>query len=594
MFCSKCGKEFSDGRFCPFCGTAAEENSVPQADASAESAANGGFYPDGGNNLKQEYPGSRIALKRRLAVSNSRLLALSGLILITSALVFDVFSNLWKYIPFDFELKHELFNTGAFLITFAVLFGLSKAPAIKKAFSYREKPDYFLYTVWTALLFIEIFVITGNMLINEILLNKFISQPISIWLEDICAALFLLVSFALLCRRRSGTTVLLSAVSAVIYFIATHWNFIILASLKVDFILASCYTALGRSDAGTYIIKAVFRTIVFLLPVVLALCSIVIKLFAKGRQINTVIAVFCALTVIFKLIECIIDADLDIIGDTVLISGIFIMMMSLTGVSAEAPQTEPRTAVKYTKPAVIGLLGGAGLLLAAAAASGIVSAVYISNHVYDWEEKLLYPDMPESEWSELDSEISRVRTTPFTKLFISSDQRDTYDTISENFSAFKTIALCYNRICRENKPLDENLQQDCRNISSRVDDSWWGKKIFGLYYQRYEEIKPSGEKISIFHSYADGEIQLTIQNNNYIPIYNCVLEVDFEFMYIKPESYSSLDFYRGSETAEVDSVAANGTETVTIEIDPDDYYESYGSYFYASMRDSRVKLVSYN
>lgn len=65
-------------------------------------------------------------------------------------------------------------------------------------------------------------------------------------------------------------------------------------------------------------------------------------------------------------------------------------------------------------------------------------------------------------------------------------------------------------------------------------------------------------------------------------------------MYIKPESYSSLDFYRGSETAEVDSVAANGTETVTIEIDPDDYYESYGSYLYASMRDSRVKLVSYN
>ena len=622
MFCPNCGKQIPDSRFCPFCGTPVAEKSAPPVTDPAQSAATNtqptgdpvrnttsSFSPMGGSgfkpnfSFKSKFSKDKIvsAFRRQLTVSNSKLLAKSGLIMAAAAFAFCVFSNLipilFKYIPLDFSrgFIRIVLTIAAFLISFAVLFGLSKIPAIKKLFSYSEKPDYFLYALWAALLFINAFIIIGNTLLNEILLWHFIPGLIADWIIDVCLTLLLLVSFALLCRRRSGTTVLLSVVSVVMHFVTHYWNILSVANVRLSRLAYKAAVLDGSYDYKSDLKGFIFKAIIFYLPVVLALCSIVIKFLFNNKRINTIIAAFCALTIIFKLIECIVDKSLTEIKDIISIAGIFMMIMSLSSVPVEASQSKQHGLKGYTKPVVIGLVSGASALLVAAVASGVVSAVYISSHIDDWEYKLKtsYVNISESEWDELESEIRFVSKSALTDLFISSSKMDTYDAIKSNFSAFKTISVCYDRIV-SGKALDEELQKDCENLSSKVDNSWANDEICYKYYNKYQEIKPSSERISVSHSYNDGELRLYVENDNYLPINNCVVKVDLTFMYITLNSYSSNDTYRGSETVEVGSVAARDTKTITVSIDPDDYYDSYGSYFTAVLMGSSVSLVSFD
>ena len=77
-----------------------------------------------------------------------------------------------------------------------------------------------------------------------------------------------------------------------------------------------------------------------------------------------------------------------------------------------------------------------------------------------------------------------------------------------------------------------------------------------------------------------------------MPISKCTVDCNFTILFIESGSYSSNEYGRGSKTIEVLDIAGKAEKTETITFNPDDYYDSYGSYLIATLMDKTVTLVS--
>jgi len=90
----------------------------------------------------------------------------------------------------------------------------------------------------------------------------------------------------------------------------------------------------------------------------------------------------------------------------------------------------------------------------------------------------------------------------------------------------------------------------------------------------------------------EGKIEVTVDNQNIMPITTCTVECDFTILFIESGYSTSTEYGRGSKTIEVGDIGGKSEKTETIDFNPDDYYDSYGSYIMATLFEKNVELIS--
>ena len=98
--------------------------------------------------------------------------------------------------------------------------------------------------------------------------------------------------------------------------------------------------------------------------------------------------------------------------------------------------------------------------------------------------------------------------------------------------------------------------------------------------------------VSAYVDVDNGKIEITVKNKNEMPLSKCTVKCDFTILFIEGGYYSSTEYGRGSKTIEVENIDGGSSTTKTISFDPDEYYDSYGSYIVATLMEKRVEIIS--
>ena len=118
--------------------------------------------------------------------------------------------------------------------------------------------------------------------------------------------------------------------------------------------------------------------------------------------------------------------------------------------------------------------------------------------------------------------------------------------------------------------------------------------MLSSYYKKYKAMQPSTENVSVTGAVDinNGEIRVTVENDNKMPISKCTAECSFTIMFIEPGSYSNQEYGRGTKTIEIEDIPGNDSKTETITFNADDYYDSYGSYITAFVWQKNTSITS--
>lgn len=221
--------------------------------------------------------------------------------------------------------------------------------------------------------------------------------------------------------------------------------------------------------------------------------------------------------------------------------------------------------------------------------SALVCSAQINVGINRWKNKINSGNMYDSEqWKLMNNEVFKYNCTKLVDQFV--DEYEFYEMLKDNKYSMQKINECY--IAFENGKVNDDIIDEYYGIS--VDESWSSNETLSIYYDKYIEMQPKSENVSV-SSYIDvnnGQIEITVNNNNLMPISKCTVDCKFTIIYVESGSYSSNEYGRGTKTVEITDVAGNSKRTETVMFDPDDYYDSYGSYITAFLMDKSVTLIS--
>lgn len=248
-----------------------------------------------------------------------------------------------------------------------------------------------------------------------------------------------------------------------------------------------------------------------------------------------------------------------------------------------------KTKKDIIKVGVISSISLAVIIISYLLVSAIICSIHINNGLAKWENKLVNGTInPSTEWSEMNKDIFKYTSTRFVSQFV--DEYDLYETLKENRSSMEKIAVCYSAYITDK--VDDEIIKKYSYIN--VDNSWANDTTLSAYYKKYLEMKPNIDKVSVSATVNvdKGQIEVTVTNKNKMPISKCTVECKFTILFIEPGYYSSNEYGRGSETIIVENIAGSSNEKKVISFNPDDYYDSYGSYIMAALFESSAKVTS--
>ena len=139
--------------------------------------------------------------------------------------------------------------------------------------------------------------------------------------------------------------------------------------------------------------------------------------------------------------------------------------------------------------------------------------------------------------------------------------------------------------------VDDDIIETYSYIS--VEDSWETNSTLSTYYRKYMEMQPDIEKVSVnaYVNVDNGEIEITVDNDNVMPISKCTVKCDFTILFVEPGMYSSNEYGRGSKTIVIENIDGSSAKTEIVSFNPDDYYDSYGSYMAAILMEKSASIV---
>ncbi len=573
-YCSKCGKEIKQGvAFCGNCG-----NQI----VSVKSAAS---VSDGQKSLDVK----RTAEKAKEFFSHfyvdydSKIFKFSMILLLAFGAGVPVFNLIMSILPFKIS---EVMFDGAYdlleLLTCLVLFGVLIAPILRKKHKTSVKRSDLLTIFWIVSNVLNVFVFFAGDLYHYILFSNYASEIIK------TLAVVSTVALLLKNRPKRPFVLMLSALS-----FALSNSTILLIQLEISLHNLSRSLSAVSGKQVSFINVDILRALVFIvLTVVLFLLMYLIP-----RKVSKWMILVPTLGAEILILTEFSDDYLAFVPNYLIQTGV-VLFFALAALSCTR-QPGDYAIVKNKKSALKVSVASASLSVVVVVSylliSAIVCGTQINSGIEKWHDQIIAGNMGRiTQWDEMESDIFEYSATKFVAPFV--DEYSLYKTLDENRDTMEDIAVCYAAYHPDSTSgTSSYIAKKFSEIPKDVVETWKSKEFLRGYYDKYMSMKPKAEKIivsaTIDVAYG-GRIDFYVKNDNAMPVSECTVNYNFTLMFIPSDSYSGPKYERGSKTVVVKDINGKSSETETVYFDPDDYYDSYGSYILVNVVNSDVSVIS--
>lgn len=571
-FCPNCGKEIKENAtFCGNCG-----NQI-----NATTTKNKENFEIDLNKLKSSFDVKKIlsSLKNYFAQCsidyNSLFFKWAMIIFLAIGIGEPLYTIISDLLPFDIW---NLFSGASTVFDFsvcAVLVGIFAFPILKLQGKETVKKSNFLRIFWIVTFVLNVLVFLAGINIYQYILYSNIAVTILEILSVVATALLLYKN-----KPKYPIVLMLSALSFALTK-SSMWQ------IKFSFLI---YKIQGTFDNLIDIFRLYSLGSIFLVVALFALVYVFPKKISKW--LVYIPSLFVVVVSVINLIDSfsfikIIDVIVDICIVTVFV--LFALSCSRKIKYEYIIKNGEKTQKCAVKVGVISLSSVVVITLTYLLVSAIICSVQINSGIEKWKNKIISGDLNYSfEWSEINKDIFKYSSTKFVSQFV--DEYYIYDTLKENRNTMEEISICYSAY--KNDSVNDDIIEEYSYIN--VDDSWADDSILSVYYNKYLEMQPDIENVSasVSVNLNTKKITVTVENDNKFPISECTVKVDFTICFVESGYSSSLEYGRGSKTITIEDISGNDEKTETINFEPDDYYDSYGSYITAFLMERSSEIVS--
>ena len=564
MYCSKCGKELSENAlFCSGCGNKMNEGNKEQKHLKTIKTAD---FKKVLNRVKEYFLHFYIDYQS-LAFKFAMIIFLAIGI---GEPLYILFLNISSFKVWDlFTGASSVFE----FLTWVVLFGILTVPILKLKNKGIVKRSNFLRIFWIVSVVLNLIVFIADIeLYKYILFPRYATEIIK---------LLMIISSALLMLKNKQKSPVVLLISALSFAFTKNYVWSIKTSISLYKILETTEGLIDVLDSLSYIflVLALFL-LVYILPrkvsewlvCIPALAVVVLKiiwLIGSFSFENILLFVtYVAMVVMFVLfaLSCSRNIDYDY-----------------------TIESSKNTRNSYLKVGIVSVSSLLIIVLSYVLVSATVCGAQINAGINRWKDKIVNCELTDdAAWTEMNSDIYKYSCTKFVSQFV--DEYSFYETLKDNKDSMKTILECYDAY--KNDAVNDDILEEYYYID--VDESWKDNEMHSEYYKKYMNMQPDIDKVEV-SAYIDvdeGKIEVTVDNQNIMPITTCTVECDFTILFIESGYSTSTEYGRGSKTIEVGDIGGKSEKTETIDFNPDDYYDSYGSYIMATLFEKNVELIS--
>ena len=562
-FCPNCGNEISEGAaFCGNCGKKIEEKTTPNQpiEILRNFNLNNILYT-----LKQYFLNFYVDY-------NSKIFKFVMILFLAVGISGPLYNMVSWFMP-DI---HSLFSGSGTVFKFLICFLLFNAFCIfilKAKSKEKVKKSSFLIIFWIVAIVLNLLVFLTDMELYQYVL---FSRQASVIVE----LLMVISSVALICKNKQKHPITL-IISAISFALAKSS----LWSIKIEINFYKIY------NTSEYLMNAFSAMKYIILVIVLFLLVYIVP-----RKISKWLVYAPALAVVVLEVQELIDGFLfvdilDFIIDLVTIA-VFVLFALCCSRKSEYNYTienKGKARKSIIKEGVISVSSLIIIVVAYLLVSAIVCSTQINYGVKKWKGQIINAELSsEAQWASMSEDIFKYSCTKFVSQFV--DDYSFYETLKEERYSMEKISLCYSAY--KSGYVNDEIAETYTGII--VDEEWKYNSELSSYYIKYTEMQPDIENVTV-NARVDvdnGKIEVWVKNKNKMPISKCTVKCDFTIIFIEPGSYSSNEYGRGSKNIVVENINGNTEKTQTISFNPDDYYDSYGSYIMAALMNNSTEIIS--
>ena len=241
------------------------------------------------------------------------------------------------------------------------------------------------------------------------------------------------------------------------------------------------------------------------------------------------------------------------------------------------------------KVGVISAILVAVITTACLLSSALVCSAQINKGIEAWKGKITSNQLTSDvAWQLMEKDIFKYSSDKLVSSFV--DEYSFYQNLDKYRHTLRKISTCY--YAYKYGTVNENIAETYSSIS--VDDGLLSYSPFSSYCEQYTEMMPKDDNVSAeaYVNVEKGKIDVTVTNKNVFPIASCKVKCKFTILFIESGSYSNTEYGRGERIIEVEEIKGNSESKKTISFDPDEYYDSYGSYIMATLFNSSEEIIS--
>ncbi|MBO5231841.1 MAG: zinc ribbon domain-containing protein [Clostridia bacterium] len=562
-FCPNCGNEIREGAvFCGNCGKKIEKKTTTNQPIEILKNFNS-------NNilctLKQYFLNFYVDY-------NSKIFKFAIIVFLAVGISGPLYTMVSWFIPDINSLFSGAGTVFKFLICF-ILFDVFCIFILKSKSKETVKKSSFIIIFWIVAIVLNLLVFLTDMELYQYVL---FSGQASVIVE----LLMVISSVALICKNKQKHPITL-IISAISFALAKSSLWVI--KFEIGF-----YNIYKTSD---YLMN-VFSAMKYIILVI----ALFLLVYIVPKKISKWLVYVPALAVVVLEVQELIDGFLfvdilDFIIDlgTVAVFVLFALCCSRKAEYNYVIENKEKTKKSIIKVGVISVSSLVIIVVAYLLISAIVCSAQINYGVKKWKGQVISAELnSEAQWDSMSEDIFKYSCTKFVAQFV--DDYSFYETLKEERYLMEKISLCYSEY-KSGYVNDETARTYTDII---IDEDWKYNSVLSPYYIKYIEMQPDIENVTV-NSRVDvdnGKIEVWVKNKNKMPISKCTVKCDFTIIFIEPGSYSSNEYGRGSKNIVVENINGNTEKTQTISFNPDDYYDSYGSYIMAALMNNSTEIIS--
>lgn len=219
--------------------------------------------------------------------------------------------------------------------------------------------------------------------------------------------------------------------------------------------------------------------------------------------------------------------------------------------------------------------------------TGAIAVNYVNSNIYSWKARFSTANFTPADWEILEDELYEYRPAKIMSSFI--PEYDDYETIKSCIYTARKVNECY-REFGNTGGVSDDFYYKYKVIF--MYDYWNNDPLLKKYYDMYMEMKPSTENVSVSnYGWDDNRITLKIRNDNKLRVEDLKIELGVTVLFIESDYSRSTYYGRDTEYITIDAIEGKTTMEKTITIDFDKYFDTYGSYILGVINNVSIKSV---